>query len=107
MISNIHTPLDCFLCRRSAVAKLKNGKDVCLNCSYVPGVVEFSSQPKNVWEQYAIVEAGQKAGTYLDKIGKSDLAELSEEQWIEFLHTFVDSFGSSVRKQIISGKAPF
>ena len=36
-------------------------------------------------ERLAVHEGGDKGGEYLDEIGKTDLAVLTEDEWREFL----------------------
>ncbi len=58
-------------------------------------------------ERRALAEAGDHAGSYLDAIGKTDLADLTKEEWEEFLAAFLDGWGVSMRDQLKAGAAPF
>lgn len=59
------------------------------------------------YELIARRDAGSAAGAYLDEIGKSDLADLTEEQWLKFLAKVISGFGDSLRTQIAELRAPF
>ena len=59
------------------------------------------------YENRARTDAGEKAGEFLDGIGKSDLAELTVEEWQKFLTTVIHEFGESLRTQIAELRAPF
>lgn len=58
-------------------------------------------------ERESVSAAGDDAGAYLDKIGKTDLATLSREEWEEFLNTFLNGFGEHMRKRLATETAPF
>jgi len=49
----------------------------------------------------------QAAGEYLDKIGKSDFGDMTEDEWHEFLRVVVVGFGKALQKEILEYKAPF
>jgi hypothetical protein len=59
------------------------------------------------YEMVARTDAGEKAGAVLDEIGKTDLAELTAEQWQRFLTTVIHEFGESLRRQVAELRAPF
>lgn len=40
----------------------------------------------------AIMASGEPAGEYLDSIGKTDLAELTEDQWYSFLECVITGY---------------
>ena len=40
-------------------------------------------------EDERIIEAGQRAGQYLEEINKFDLRRLSRDEWLGFLRTFI------------------
>ena len=91
-------PTVCFACRRSAYGKLKNNREVCLECSYAPGIVEFSSKPIDVYEQCAIAEMVAQVREHLG---------MSEEETFEFVKFVFLGVGDIIRQQIRSGKPPF
>lgn len=59
------------------------------------------------WEMKAIEAAGDDAGAYLDKIGKTDLGQLTGEEWAEFCRTMCLAFGPRLAQIISSDEAPF
>ena len=61
----------------------------------------------DMYELSALTDAGEQGGSFLDSIGKTDLAALSELEYREFLKRVVLGFGNSIRKQIREHKAPF
>lgn len=61
----------------------------------------------DAYEQIALREAGDAAGAYLDKLGQTDLALLTPEEWLIFRKTLLEEFGTSMRKQIDVHGAPF
>jgi hypothetical protein len=108
-------PADCIVCKRHAIG-LGVGNPggsprwICADC------VPLAREIRNVkyfdpYENIAIVDAGEKAGEYLDGLaggaGKSDLADLTTEEWIKFLRFVVVAFGDSMRTQIAENRAPF
>lgn len=66
--------------------------------------------PKNeldAYEQRARDEAGEAAGAYLDKLGKTDLASLTETEWRAFLDQVLVGFEASLRRYYLERAAPF
>lgn len=59
------------------------------------------------YELTALVDAGNEAGALLDRYGKTDLAELDEDQWRSFCKAMITGFGDSLRKQIAGNEGPF
>lgn len=51
-------------------------------------------------ESEAIEAGGKAAGGYLEQIGKSDLRDLTKDEWLTFLHTF-DAARSAVLRDAI------
>jgi hypothetical protein len=43
-------------------------------------------------ENLAVMNAAPIAGEYLDKLGKTDLAEMSYEEWMDFIAATCDAF---------------
>ena len=58
-------------------------------------------------QQEAMRRAGKKAGDYLDAIGKTDLATLTQIEWVTFLRLNLDTFGQSLADLIESHEVPF
>jgi len=43
----------------------------------------------NVDEKRAVLDASAEVGEYLDRIGKTDLAQMTEDEWLGFIaHTY-------------------
>jgi Family of unknown function (DUF6511) len=61
----------------------------------------------NDLEQSAALEAGAMAGRYLDQIGITDLAKLTDQQWREFLRRLLTGFEQTLRRKILDGESPF
>jgi len=105
------TPACCHICGRHALgvgvgSDRGDPKWLCAEC------VQIMEQIRNTrrfdpYEIDAVKAAGETAGEYLDGIDKTDLAELSEDEWRTFCRTLIDAFGVSMRKLIREGSVPF
>ena len=51
-------------------------------------------------------DGGQKAGAYLESIGKSDLASLSTEEWEQFCREMIAGYREALKGRL-RGEAPF
>lgn len=51
-------------------------------------------------ERQALDAAGEKAGAFLDGLGRTDLGELTPEEWRAFLTTVLDEFGNEMRTRL-------
>lgn len=96
LINEVRGP--CFICKREAFSGLAfRFKPVCLACApnSLAGAVmqEFTET-----EAEAIEAGGAVAGTYLEAIGKTDLAELTPDQWHKFLGTFLHGYSTAMRE---------
>lgn len=96
LINEVRGP--CFICSREAFSGLHfKFQPVCLSCApnSLAGAVmqEFTET-----EEEAIAAGGAQAGAYLDSIGKTDLAELTPEQWTKFLGTFFHGYSVHMRE---------
>jgi hypothetical protein len=113
-------PADCWICRRRAIGVgigppdddkwAKNPRWICIECT------EIAREARNMrnmdpYELIARRDASDKAGAFLDTLaegeGKSDLADLSEEEWLKFWDVGLKEFGASIRRQVQEGSAPF
>lgn len=61
----------------------------------------------DAYEMNAAADAGDGAGEYLDSIGKTDLAVLSQIEWAEFLKRIIVGFEKAMRGRMLTGTAPF
>lgn len=113
---NLNDPADCWACKRMSDGLglgppdhdkwNKNPRWVCMDCVAI-GKELRTVRNFDPYEKTARREAGDKAGEFLDSIGKSDLAEMSEEEWLTFLTTVIHGFGESLRAQVAELRAPF
>lgn len=53
-----------------------------------------------VIEREALRAGGDRAGQFLDGLGRTDLAKLSEEEWATFLEHVLDGYGEAVRERL-------
>ena len=110
-------PVLCGVCRRRATTGLgwagRQGKPVMWLCDSpecgqsARSVYEMPQSTLDAYEQTARNEAGDLAGAYLDGIGKTDLASLTETEWRAFLDQVVVGFEASLRRQLLANAAPF
>jgi len=70
-------------------------------------VYHMSARDLTFHEARALVEAGDKAGEYLESIGKTDLASLSETEWLKFLKTVFEQYAQTMRDRLLNHVAPF
>src|SRR6478752_9935073 len=109
-------PTICAVCRRHAIsigyARRQNGPVIWLcddnNChAAAKEIYAMPSERLDAYEIGSALEAGKEAGTYLDQIGKTDLAALDAQEWREFLRRIIVGFEQTMRRKILSGEAPF
>lgn len=58
------------------------------------------------YEQQALEDGGNAGGEYLDSIGKTDLAELDEEEWRTFLGKVLQGYAEGMR-EIVAREVPY
>lgn len=58
------------------------------------------------FEKDAAAKGGEEAGAYLDQIGKTDLADLTAEQWAEFCQIMFSATCNALRLRA-SDEIPF
>jgi hypothetical protein len=71
------------------------------------GVYKMPDVILDAFEQGAAFEAGAAAAEYLEQVGTTDLAKLSEAQWREFLRRLFVGFEQVLRRKILDKEAPF
>ena len=78
------------------------------NCNTAAKMV-YTMPPKilDAYEIGAVLEAGAHAGSYLEKIGITDLTKLDADQWREFLRLIIVGFEQAMRRKILENEAPF
>lgn len=57
-------------------------------------------------ETAALAAAGPLAGEYLESIGKTDLATLSEGEWLTFLEVVVTAYQDALARRLDAGQHP-
>lgn len=57
-------------------------------------------------DSLAAGQGGEAAGAYLDEIGKSDMAELAEEEWFEFCRRMIAGYRVALTTTL-SQESPF
>ncbi len=70
-------------------------------------VYQMPDQILDAFEQGAVFEAGADAAGYLEEVGTTDLAKLSEKEWREFLRRVIVGFEQVLRRKILDNEAPF
>jgi hypothetical protein len=60
----------------------------------------------DTYEEQALEDGGNAGGAYLDEIGKTNLAELTEEEWSRFLGLVMTGYADSMR-EIVSREVPY
>lgn len=109
-------PACCLVCRRRAASLgvLRNKRPPILWICDDPICIKHGSKVANMsqkqldaYEKKARRIASEEAGEYLEQIGITDLAKLSEDQWITFNEKIIIGFERAMRDVIASGEAPF
>lgn len=60
------------------------------------------------FDEYTAVEAaGDKVGEFLERLGKTDLAALTREEWLDFVAHAYECVCIEVRAKWDAGEAPF
>jgi hypothetical protein len=78
---------------------------ICIaNCQKV---ANMGQKQLDAYERKARRIASEEAGEYLDQIGKTDLAKLTETEWVTFNEKIILGFERAMRDVIASGEAPF
>jgi hypothetical protein len=57
-------------------------------------------------ETAAIAAASPMAGEYLESIGKTDLAALTESEWLTLLEVIVTAYQEALARQLDAGRHP-
>lgn len=58
------------------------------------------------YEKEALTLAGQEAGGWLESIGKTDLAQLTEAEWLMFLEGIVTMYQEHLGQICAAGEEP-
>ena len=110
-------PVICGVCRRRANTGFgwagSQGRPILWTCddpvcgAVARSVYEMPRLDLDAYEQRARDEAGQAAGAYLEGIGKTDLGELSQDEWRRFLDQVLVGFETALRRYYAERAAPF
>jgi hypothetical protein len=109
------TPAFCAICRRRAgpLGYSKKGQPILWVCrdpdcqEQLHRLYDMSQPDFDLIELDALEQGGCAGGAYLESIGKTDLAKLSENEWISFLERVVDGFGCQMRVRLCAPNVPF
>ncbi len=58
-------------------------------------------------EVEAMQEASNDAGEYLDTLGKTDLATMDENEWMEFIECICVCYAEAIKARLVSDEIPF
>jgi hypothetical protein len=105
-----YNPSTCFCCGRHAMGVgVGNKFEPKFLCELCIMIIEQIKAVTN-WDHYellAVERGGEAAGAYLDRIGKTDLATLTQEEWGFFLREVIAGFGTALRKIVKNREVPF
>jgi hypothetical protein len=112
----------CFICKRrhdnlgySPDERRSPIKWLCLEClddthngvrSKLPKVYHMPKRQLDDYERRALEDGGNAGGSYLDELGKTDLAELEPDEWAAFLSRVLTGYADSMR-EMVSREVPF
>ena len=81
------------------------GGEVC--GTVLRGVYTMQTQIFDEYEIGSRREGAEKAGAYLDTIGKTDLATLTREEFDELWVAFMNGFEQAMQRKLLEHQAPF
>lgn len=58
-------------------------------------------------EADAIMAASEAVGAHLETLGKTDMATMTEEEWLDFLAAAYSAITGEVRERLATGEVPF
>lgn len=112
----------CFICKRrhdnlgfTTNSKTNPIKWLCWEClddthngirSKLPKVYHMARKTLDDFERRALEDGGNAGGSYLDEIGKTDLATLEPDEWSRFLGVVLKGYADSMR-EIVRAEVPF
>jgi len=107
----------CFICKRRhdnlGVAPHERAriKWICKDCLYdapinLQKAYHMPKRQLDDFERRALDDGGNAGGSYLDEIGKTDLASLDEYEWATFLSRVLTGYADSMR-EIVSREIPY
>jgi hypothetical protein len=78
----------------------------CLTTVNAKKAYHMTKRQLDQYERQALEDGGNAGGAYLDEIGKTDLAELTELEWATFWRTGFVAYSESMR-EIVSKEIPY
>ena len=111
-------PTACAVCRRHAVwlgygSPKRERPPVIWLCddngchAAAKKVYAMPNEMLDAYETGSALEAGADAGTYLEGIGKTDIATLDAGEWREFLRRLFVGYELALRRKILNNESPF
>ena len=109
-------PAGCAVCHRHAVwiGYHRGGRSpivwLCDDSGCHAGAKRVYAMPQPTLDAYeigAVLEAGNDAGGFLETTGTTDLSQLDDWQWLEFLRRIVVGYERSLRRKILENEPPF
>jgi hypothetical protein len=70
-------------------------------------VIDMPSSEARKAAVEARIKGGEAAGAYLEKIGKTDLADMTREEWLDFLLTYDNARSDFLKRQAAEWAPPF
>lgn len=70
-------------------------------------LIDMDDELRDVVELHAIGDGGEAGGSYLDEIGETDLAKLTEDQFRTFVARVLAGYAAGVRRQAMKVEIPF
>jgi hypothetical protein len=110
-------PTCCAVCRRRATwvgyAPKPQHEPIIWLCDHAGchrGARRIYAMPTSTLDAFEIgaaLEAAAGAGAYLEKLGTTDLALLSDSEWREFLRLMFTNYEQVLRRKILGDEPPF
>lgn len=113
-------PGQCVVCRlaESGVGyhpfggrRLFKSTDVAWTCEHdlplAKGWFQMPSAVRDKIERDALTEAAQKTGEYFERLGKTDFANFTLDEYETTFAVFLEHFGAAMRKRLGDATAPF
>lgn len=93
--------MTCFVCQRAPLPHLHyKRRPVCGKCAPHALAGELMIDATDT-EEEGLAKGGEAGGEYLDSIGKTDLAVLTEAEWREFLCRVLGGYSDFMRAEVV------
>jgi hypothetical protein len=70
-------------------------------------VYHMARKKLDAYEEKALEAGSDEAGAYLDRLGKTDLAQLEAQEWLEMWRVGLVGYADKMREIAVTGEAPF